>query len=108
MRIPTDASFASLGFDSLSALEFRNRLESTLGGKFSTTLIWAYPNLPALLLYLGGRIVKPAPEPAAAAVPLTPVSASANAIVDNVLSLSDEEAHRFLRRPSAGLDPPAG
>jgi acyl carrier protein len=43
----------SLGFDSLMALELRNRLEAALDVTLSATLIWGYPTIAALTPYLG-------------------------------------------------------
>ena len=82
-RIPADASFASFGVDSLSALEFRNRLESTLGKRFSSTLVWAYPNLQALVRYLSGTVARSEPalvSPAYAETAECARTATANAV----------------------------
>jgi acyl carrier protein len=51
-RIGPATALDSLGFDSLLALELRNRLELSLGVRLSATLIWNYPTLPAMVAYL--------------------------------------------------------
>src|SRR5262249_54421200 len=47
---PIDHSeaMASLGLDSLMALELRNRLESSLGITLPAALVWAYPTISDL------------------------------------------------------------
>jgi acyl transferase domain-containing protein/acyl-CoA synthetase (AMP-forming)/AMP-acid ligase II/acyl carrier protein len=50
--IPATAPFSTLGFDSLLAIEFRNRLEATLGLTLSATIVWAHPTLPQLVAHL--------------------------------------------------------
>lgn len=47
-----------MGFDSLMALELRNRIEAALGLKLSATLLWNYPTVAALTPYLLGRVEK--------------------------------------------------
>ncbi|XYH95262.1 SDR family NAD(P)-dependent oxidoreductase [Sorangium sp. So ce1128] len=48
---PTEV-FASLGMDSLTSLEFRNRLESSLGLSLSATLLFTYPSIASLADHL--------------------------------------------------------
>jgi acyl carrier protein len=43
------AALRSLGLDSLTSLELKNRLEARLGLTLSTTLIWNYPTVDALV-----------------------------------------------------------
>lgn len=45
-------NFADLGMDSLMAVEFRNRLESSLGCSIPQTLAFDYPTVAALTKYL--------------------------------------------------------
>jgi NADPH:quinone reductase-like Zn-dependent oxidoreductase/acyl carrier protein len=47
-RIVRNKPLKSMGFDSLLTLELRNRLERSLGIKFSPTLFWNYPTVTLL------------------------------------------------------------
>jgi acyl carrier protein len=57
--IEPDKAFNELGFDSLSAVEFRNRINSVTGLRLSPTLVFDYPSARALAEHIG---VELAPE----------------------------------------------
>lgn len=51
-RIDPDRAFNSLGMDSLTALEFRNRIETGINATLSATLVWNYPTINKLIPFL--------------------------------------------------------
>ncbi|HKI43213.1 MAG TPA: SDR family NAD(P)-dependent oxidoreductase, partial [Mycobacterium sp.] len=65
--IDPDRAFQELGFDSLTAVEMRNRLKSATGLALSPTLIFDYPNSAALAGYIHRELVGTSEQTAPAA-----------------------------------------
>ncbi|OBI56996.1 type I polyketide synthase [Mycobacterium sp. E787] len=67
--IDPDRAFQELGFDSLTAVEMRNRLKSATGLPLSPTLIFDYPNSAALAGYMYRELVGSSEQQTPAAAP---------------------------------------
>jgi acyl transferase domain-containing protein/acyl carrier protein len=106
-QIGVRTPLGTIGFDSLLALELRNRLEASLGLALSGTLIWGYPTIQALVPYLAEKMDIPLePAKSAAPPPKEPEPAPQadhvldflldQGVLDELEQLSDEEVRRML------------
>jgi phthiocerol/phenolphthiocerol synthesis type-I polyketide synthase D len=83
--------FAEHGLDSAEGVILAGDLEEWLGRELPSTLAWDHPNIAALAAFLGEETVGATEEDAELA-----------ALVEQIESLSEEEAQRALREE---LDP---
>ncbi|MER5363330.1 type I polyketide synthase, partial [Streptomyces sp. NPDC002785] len=79
--VESDRAFRELGFDSLTAIELRNRLNSVTGLRLPPTLVYDYPSSTALADYLRTEVL--GKESAAVAGPAAPVAA----VVDDPIAI---------------------
>ncbi|MBM4088634.1 MAG: type I polyketide synthase, partial [Planctomycetes bacterium] len=86
----TDRGFAELGFDSLMALELRERLQNALGCPLSSTLAFNYPNIDSLVDYLNREILFAEPVKMSATCAAATQQPAMEAELDEVRRLGDD------------------
>lgn len=95
--IDLETPLGSLGIDSFTAIELRNRFERGLGLQLSATLVWNYPTIAVLAPYLAERmglaLVAAAPQAASDAPPLDDDLA---AFLTQAETLAEDDLRRLL------------
>jgi acyl carrier protein len=102
LKIDIRASFQNIGFDSLMALELRNRLENSLGMALPVTLIWTYPTIQALAKNLVSKLtLSPVEEKSEEQNAV--VDAEQTALLKEIEDLSEEDAEALLAAELANI-----
>jgi NADPH:quinone reductase-like Zn-dependent oxidoreductase/acyl transferase domain-containing protein/acyl carrier protein len=106
-RIDSHVPLQSLGLDSLMALEWRNRLEESLGVSLSPTLAWTYPTVHELVSHLAPLIDAPleADDSSSGDSPVHPLLSSMpdrkpmsfDGLLAQVERLTEEQTVKMLR-----------
>ncbi|MFG2848771.1 SDR family NAD(P)-dependent oxidoreductase, partial [Kitasatospora sp. NPDC048296] len=79
--VPADRQFTDLGFDSLTAVDFRNRLAGVTGLRLPATLVFDYPTPVALAGYLCDELLGASTAAGAGAVAVRPTALDDEPIV---------------------------
>ncbi|MFF8369940.1 type I polyketide synthase [Streptomyces lydicus] len=97
--IPDDRPFGELGFDSLTSVEFRNRLSTATDLKLPLTLLFEAPTLSELVAVLDAGLVPPEEAPAAPEDAFGDIEADVTALVE---AATAEELLDFIDRELSG------
>jgi phthiocerol/phenolphthiocerol synthesis type-I polyketide synthase C len=100
-KIEIHVPFGSLGFDSLMGLELKNSLERQLGLVLPVSLVWNYPTVAEMALYIANQLgVALVGEKAATKVAATPAISpepADDARAAELAQLSDDDVLRMLQ-----------
>ncbi|MEW1754839.1 type I polyketide synthase, partial [Streptomyces angustmyceticus] len=92
-------AFRELGFDSLTGVELRNRLNTATGRKLPATLVFDHPTPTALAAYLRDALLPPEPEGGGDA----PVLPELQQVASALQAATDDDTRRALTEGLRGL-----
>jgi NADPH:quinone reductase-like Zn-dependent oxidoreductase/NADP-dependent 3-hydroxy acid dehydrogenase YdfG len=101
--IAVDTPWKSLGIDSLSAIQLAKRLGASLGLPLSVTGFWTYPTVEQYRDYLAEKLGIEVGSTPAPTVQPAGRDASDEAALEEIESLTDEDAERLLRQRLAAV-----
>ncbi|AGP59477.1 hypothetical protein M271_40490 [Streptomyces rapamycinicus NRRL 5491] len=90
--VPADRAFRDLGFDSLTAVELRNRLAAASGLTLPATLVFDYPTPRVLAEYLVAQVTGAAPAAVKAAPAPVPVLGGLDEVEAALAGLGADDA----------------
>ncbi|MFI2287583.1 SDR family NAD(P)-dependent oxidoreductase [Streptomyces niveus] len=101
--VDAERGFLDLGFDSLTALEFRNRLGTAAGLRLTATLVFDHPTPTALARHLREQLVPNARE-TALAPGAGPAPTAVESLVDDIDDIDQMELDRLVQLALEGDD----
>ncbi|MGP3972394.1 phosphopantetheine-binding protein, partial [Streptomyces sp. 6N223] len=99
--VRADSSFKELGFDSLTAVELRNRLSAATGLRLPAALVFDYPDAGTMARYLDQQLA-PADQAATAATAVDPLAPVLNDLARLESTLSSHDVDGKSRETIAG------